>query len=121
HWVPWRRDNGAPTGLLTALRWINELFIGNPQDVRSWLLLDPLSSHAQSVAAFADARAIPKPTSRLMNHVAVLLQTKAQHRAAEPLMRRALAIDEACFGKDHPEVAISLSNLATLLQAVNRL
>ena len=40
---------------------------------------------------------------------------------AEPLMRRALAIDENSFGKDHPNVAIRLNNLAELLQATNRL
>jgi hypothetical protein len=40
---------------------------------------------------------------------------------AEPLMRRALAIDEAGYGKDHPKVATDLNNLAMLLQATNRL
>jgi hypothetical protein len=40
---------------------------------------------------------------------------------AEPLMRRALAIDEQSFGKDHPKVAIRLNNLAELLHATNRL
>jgi hypothetical protein len=35
-------------------------------------------------------------------------------------MRQALAIDEACLGKEHPDVAIDLSNLALLLQATNR-
>ena len=40
---------------------------------------------------------------------------------AEPLLRRALAIDEASFGEDHPEVAIRLNNLAQLLKATNRL
>ena len=40
---------------------------------------------------------------------------------AEPLMRRALAIDEASYGPDHPNVAIDLNNLAPLLQATNRL
>ena len=40
---------------------------------------------------------------------------------AEPLMRRALAIGEKSFGPDHPNVAISLNNLARLLQATNRL
>ena len=40
---------------------------------------------------------------------------------AEPLMRRALAIDERAFGPDHPNVAIRLNNLAQLLQATNRL
>jgi len=36
-------------------------------------------------------------------------------------MRRALAIDEASYGPDHPDVAIDLNNLAQLLQATDRL
>ena len=35
-------------------------------------------------------------------------------------MRRALAIDEASFGPDHPRVARDLDNLALMLQATNR-
>ena len=34
-------------------------------------------------------------------------------------MRRALAIDEACYGPNHPNVAISLNNMATLLYREN--
>ncbi|MBN1570681.1 MAG: tetratricopeptide repeat protein [Acidobacteria bacterium] len=40
---------------------------------------------------------------------------------AELLMRRALEIDEQSCGKDHPVVARTLNNLATLLQVTNRL
>src|SRR5271165_515510 len=40
---------------------------------------------------------------------------------AEPLMRRALCIDEKSYGSDHPDVAIDLNNLAQLLKATNRL
>ncbi len=36
-------------------------------------------------------------------------------------MRRALEIDEASRGPDHPAVAIRLNNLARLLQDPNRL
>ena len=36
-------------------------------------------------------------------------------------MRRALAIDEASYGNDHPKVAIRLNNLAQLLKVTNRL
>ena len=36
-------------------------------------------------------------------------------------MRRAVAIDEQSYGAEHPRVAIDLNNLATLLQATNRL
>ena len=35
---------------------------------------------------------------------------------ADPLMRRALEIDKAALGEQHPTVAIRLNNLATLLQ-----
>ena len=40
---------------------------------------------------------------------------------AEPLYRRALAIDEKSYGPDHPTVATRLNNLAFLLQDTNRL
>jgi hypothetical protein len=40
---------------------------------------------------------------------------------AEPLYRRALAIDEKSFGPEHPNVARGLNNLAGLLRATNRL
>ena len=36
-------------------------------------------------------------------------------------MRRALAVDEASFGPDHPDVARDLNNLAVLLRDTNRL
>ena len=38
---------------------------------------------------------------------------------AEPLYRRALAIDEKSFGPEHPNVASGLNNLALLLRATN--
>ena len=38
----------------------------------------------------------------------------------ELLRRRALAIDETAFGKDHPTVAVRLHNLAVLFQKTNR-
>ena len=43
------------------------------------------------------------------------------HGQAEPLMRRALAIDEVSYGPEHTKVAIRLNNLAQLMQATNRL
>ena len=56
-----------------------------------------------------------------LNNLARLLQATNRLAEAEPLMRRALAIDEKSFGPDHPDVAIGLNNLAQLLQATNRL
>jgi hypothetical protein len=49
-----------------------------------------------------------------------LLQETNRLTEAEPLMRRALQIDEDSFGPRHPNVAKDLNNLAQLLQATNR-
>jgi tetratricopeptide (TPR) repeat protein len=59
--------------------------------------------------------------ARELNNLAQLLQDTNRLAEAEPLMRRALAIDEASYGTDHPEVARGLNNLAQLLKATNRL
>ena len=56
-----------------------------------------------------------------LNNLARLLQDTNRLAEAEPLMRRALAIDEKSYGPDHPNVAIHLNNLAQLLQDTNRL
>ena len=56
-----------------------------------------------------------------LNNLAQLLQATNRLSEAEPLMRRALAIDEKSFGPDHPKVAIRLNNLAALLWTTNRL
>jgi len=115
------RDDPEHHALTEALNWINAAFTGDPQDVRTWPTLDPLAPHARAAAAHADHAAIAEPTARLMNQLGMLLSTKALHAEAEPLMHRALAIDEQSFGDQHPNVAIRLNNLAQLLQASNRL
>ena len=107
--------------LFEALCWINGAFAGDPKDVRNWPTLDPLAPHARIVTAHADAASIQEPTARLLNELGLLLSEKALHAEAEPLLRRALAIDEKSFGPDHPDVARDLNNLAQLLQATNRL
>jgi tetratricopeptide (TPR) repeat protein len=111
----------AHSTLSEALRWIDAAFAGSPDDVRNWPVLDPLAPHARAVAKHADESCIAVPTAQLMNQVGVLLLTKALHAEAEPLIRRALAIDEASMGAHHPRVAIDLNNLAALLKATNRL
>jgi hypothetical protein len=50
-----------------------------------------------------------------------LLRVTNRFTEAEPLYRRALAINEASHGPDHPDIAIVLNNLALLLHATNRL
>jgi tetratricopeptide (TPR) repeat protein len=114
-------DEPEPNELEPALRWLNSAFVGDPQDVRSWVVLDPLAPHAQAVAQYADQAGLSDPTAHLFNQLGTQLYFKAAYSDAEPLMRRALAIDEASYGSDHPKVAIRLNNLASLLKATNRL
>ena len=87
-------------------------------------LLDTLARYADAEphnrAAVHLART-PNEEATVINNLAQLLQATNRLEEAEPLMRRALKIDEASFGPEHPVVARDLNNLAGLLQATNRL
>ncbi len=101
--------------LREALGWVNAAFVGEPQDVRSWPVLDPLAPHALAVARRADEAGIAEPTGRLFIMFAVLLLCEGAFRRGRAALRRALAIVEASYGPDHPDVAAGLNNLAVLL------
>ena len=117
-----RQDSAQePYELEAALAWINAAFVGDPQDVRSWPVLEPLEPHAKAVASFSDRAGIAGATAGLLSQLGTLLLTKADYDEAEPMYRRALQIDEASYGQNHPHVARDLNNLAGLLQDTNRL
>ena len=71
------------------------------------------SRFRRALAIFEESsgRIIPEWRTGL-NNLARLLQGTNRLSEAEPLYRRALAIDEASYGPDHPRVAIDLANLA---------
>jgi tetratricopeptide (TPR) repeat protein len=77
-----------------------------------------LETDGQPSAGSGDPRTA---LARDLNNLARLLQAMNRLAEAEPLMRRALAIDEQSYSAEHPEVAIHLNNLALLLQETNRL
>ena len=107
--------------LSLILRLLDGARPGDPQDVRTWPRWDLLRPHAALAVEQADQAGNPDPTGRLLNNLGLLLKTKALLAEAEPLMRRALAINETSYGPDHAEVAVALNNLATLQQDANRL
>ena len=76
------------TSLRSALGLVKAAAVGNPQDVRTWLIWEALRAHISAVTSHADRQGIQDPTSYLMNQLGVLLLTKANYRDAEPLMRR---------------------------------
>jgi tetratricopeptide (TPR) repeat protein len=55
-----------------------------------------------------------------LHDLAAIYQVQGQYAKAEPLYLRALAIREAALGPDHPFVAATLANLATLERAQGR-
>jgi tetratricopeptide (TPR) repeat protein len=63
----------------------------------------------------------PLRRATYLDRAANALREGGRYAEAEPLLRRALAIDERSLGPDHPSVARDLNNLAVLLRATNRL
>jgi tetratricopeptide (TPR) repeat protein len=95
---------------------------------RKVTLLTELARFSEAEAPMREALALAEglpeasPTVALvLNECAQLLKATNRLREAEPLMRRALEIDQANHGSDHPNVARDLNNLAQLLKATNRL
>ncbi|ADJ28834.1 tetratricopeptide TPR_2 repeat protein [Nitrosococcus watsonii C-113] len=119
-----RSRQPQPTCWLSlALRLVGEAqqLAGHPQDVRTWPRWEPLRAHIAFAATAAGQSDIAAPTATLLNNLAQLLHAKALFTEAEPLCRRALAIEEAAYGPDHPTVATGLNNLAELLRVTHRL
>ncbi len=141
------RSAGGPgdwLALISAVRLLNAAF---PYVAfENWPRCRRLADHAGAATALAAADALPgidtftrapgtplpapapdwdadacAALARLANQAGYFLKELALHREAEPLYRRALAIAEASYGPDHPEVATDLNNLASLLQDTNRL
>jgi tetratricopeptide (TPR) repeat protein len=107
--------------LTLSLRLLDAARPDGPTDVRTWPRWNRLRPHVAAAARQGDEDGILEPTAGLMSNLALLLFAKALHVEAEPLMRRALTIDEQSFTPDHPNVATRLNNLARLLQDTNRM
>src|SRR5262249_13435763 len=93
-----------------------------PDDVRSWPACARLTAHAMAVFEHApDSGSGAEKTSILLNQTALNYASRGAYAEAEPLYRRALAVDEAGYGTDHPTVAaVLLDNPGSLLAAPRR-
>ena len=88
----------------------------------TWPRWAGLLPHVLAATGHADqANGQPGPAvmadaSWLLDRAGTYLQVQAQLTDAKGLIQRALAIDEAAYGPDHPDVATRLNNLAQILQ-----
>ena len=80
----------------------------------------PLRPHAVAVAATAQAVEL-ESAGALWNNLGYHLNMVADYGGARAAYERALAIDEAVFGPDHPKVAIRVNNLGMVLQDLGEL
>lgn len=102
-----------------AVRLLNRAFPLVEYD--NWSQCARLVPHALEVAKAIDEYDLVLPeATRLLQQTGYYLLERGQAKKAEPLLRRALQLDEIIFGANHPRVAIALNNLATLLNDTNR-
>ena len=90
--------------------------------IQNWPRCERLLSQALRCAALIERWQFETPAvARLLHLTAHYLHEHAAHYAeAEPLLQRALQIREKLFGAEHPDVAMSLNDLAGLYQAQGR-
>jgi tetratricopeptide (TPR) repeat protein len=72
--------------------------------------------YRESAEAYERCLQIRPDDPLVLNNTAMSLSQSGNYAKAEPLFRRAIAINENLLGRDHPDVAASLNNLAELLE-----
>ncbi|GHO98815.1 tetratricopeptide repeat protein [Reticulibacter mediterranei] len=96
-----------------AVQVVNAVFPSGEHG--TWSLCEILLPHALLCAGWL--RTMNQQTSqgaRLLNNTGGYLSERGLYKEAEPLLQRALAIDEEQMGNTHPDTATSLNNLAGL-------
>jgi len=102
-----------------AVRIVNKAFPFDSDDVGTWPICSRLLLHALAAAEHAEALDVAlDSTGTLLNQTGLYLKGRAQFTEAKEMFKRALAIDEAAYGPDHPDVAIDVNNLGLVLQAL---
>jgi Tetratricopeptide repeat len=115
-------DGSAPDGprtLATGTAWAAQavgvlagLFPEPPWEPATWPICARLAAHARTAADHATtADAADHNTGMVLGRLGQYLEARAEYTQARATLARALAIKEAVYGPDHPEVAVTLGNL----------
>lgn len=84
-------------------------------EFHSWPDCERILPHAKACSALIEEFSFEFAEAvRLLNQTGCYLDDRAQYADAEPLYRRSLTLCEKVLGPDHPDVALSLNNLAAL-------
>jgi tetratricopeptide (TPR) repeat protein len=113
-------DDEQESAFERALEILNDSMPSTDWDQAGWQLWEKLAPHCRTLLGRLRDHPLEPKATQMMNELAGWLKNRAEHSEAEPLFRRALAIDETSFGPDHPNVATDLNSLALLLADTNR-
>jgi tetratricopeptide (TPR) repeat protein len=81
----------------------------------NYALYSSILPHVRAAAGYAEYAALG-PAGSLWNNLGYHIQTLADYAGAKAAFERALKIDEATYGPDHPDVAIDVNNLGNVLR-----
>ncbi len=104
----------------SAVAAVDAAFPPGDIEFAAWPTCQRLLAHARAALDGLPANVNILSAARLANQCGLYLDGRAAFAEAEPLYRRALAIDES-YGPHYLGVGIRLHNLACLLRATNRL
>lgn len=92
-----------------AVRALEQLWPQRPWDHEHWPDCRRLLAHATTATHHSQPNSpAPAATAALLGRVGQYQLVRAQFAVARELTRRALAIFEAVYGPEHPEVALTL-------------
>jgi tetratricopeptide (TPR) repeat protein len=124
----YRRGNYDPSFLWSYRTGSSQEQLGNTQNkqtedevvdsaIRGGLSSYGRGGYSESAKLFQRAAELRPDDIIIMTNWGLSLVALGDYGSAEPLLQRALAKAEALFGMDHPLVATTMNNLASLLQA----
>jgi tetratricopeptide (TPR) repeat protein len=100
-----------------AVRILDEAFPNNSDDVRTWGICSQLLPHALAALSKVESLGLDADApANLLNNAGVYLFGRAEFIQASVLFERALAIDEARLGPNHPNIAFRLNSLGLVQQ-----
>jgi len=93
------------------------VFEGAIDDFRRWPMQDLYATHAVSAVERAEQVTKTPLAALLANQTGLYYQNLARFNAALVMLRTAERINRTAFGDDHPDVAIGVNNIGSVLKA----
>jgi len=114
-------NDESNAALESALNFVIARLPSAEWNKEGWLLWELLAPHCRALLEHLRDHALESRATGMMNEMARWLENRAEHGEAEPLLRRALSVDERILGPEDRNVAKDLNRLALILVGTNRL